>query len=305
MGDGTEQNPYTREDVLSFIKENGEKAEGLNLAGKTFEAGIDLRGCDLTGINLKGAIFQFAPRKVLINKGINLDSDEFTGAENIGALFSNAHLERADLRNTKVDKAFLSGTHLEGVQISGSNIYEAAITRAEWGNYKIGEEINKQFHLAEYQYRSLKQRYSNAGMYDVAGEFYFREREANRQLVQAELADSFKPAIIWKLIWLWIYKVLCGYGEKTFRVVVWATSIVFGVALVYFFICADWHLSSFFRCLYFSSASFISLGYGNWIDKNWINIDSDWIKGIGVAEAFAGSFLMALFLVTFTRKMIR
>jgi len=60
MGDGTKENPYTREDVLRLIKENGGKAEGLDLSGKTFEDGIDLRGLDLKGIMLEESCLHFA-----------------------------------------------------------------------------------------------------------------------------------------------------------------------------------------------------------------------------------------------------
>ncbi len=44
MGDGTIENPYTREDVLKLIEENNGKTGGLNLSGKTFESGINLKG---------------------------------------------------------------------------------------------------------------------------------------------------------------------------------------------------------------------------------------------------------------------
>ncbi len=37
MGNGTEENPYTREDVLKLIEENGGTAKGLDLLGKAFE----------------------------------------------------------------------------------------------------------------------------------------------------------------------------------------------------------------------------------------------------------------------------
>lgn len=49
-----------------------------------------------------------------------------------------------------------------------------------------------------------------------------------------------------------------------------------------------------------SAASFTALGYGSWASQ-----PSVWAKGIGAAEAVIGVFMMALFLVTFTRKMVR
>ena len=57
MGDGTKENPFTREDVLRLIEENGGKADGLDLSEKVFEGGIDLSGLNLKGIILDGASF--------------------------------------------------------------------------------------------------------------------------------------------------------------------------------------------------------------------------------------------------------
>ena len=53
MGDGTKENPYTREDVLRLIEENGGKAERLDLSRKIFEDKINLRELHLEGIILK------------------------------------------------------------------------------------------------------------------------------------------------------------------------------------------------------------------------------------------------------------
>ncbi len=55
MGDGTKENPYIREDVLRLIKENGGKAEGLDLSERKFVETIDLSGLDLSGIKLRKA----------------------------------------------------------------------------------------------------------------------------------------------------------------------------------------------------------------------------------------------------------
>ena len=51
------EKPLTREDVLRLIEANGGTASGLDLSGKTFEAGIDLRGLNLELIILENARF--------------------------------------------------------------------------------------------------------------------------------------------------------------------------------------------------------------------------------------------------------
>ena len=49
------------------------------------------------------------------------------------------------------------------------------------------------------------------------------------------------------------------------------------------------------------AASFTALGYGNWAPEpqGWAG------RVLGAGESFMGVFMMALFLVTFTRKMTR
>ena len=83
MGDGTKENPYTREDVLKLIEENGGTARSLDLSGKVFEAGIDLHDFDLKGIVLKDVQFPV----------------HFEGEKLVGAKFDGADLTGADLRN--------------------------------------------------------------------------------------------------------------------------------------------------------------------------------------------------------------
>ena len=84
MGDGTEQNPYTREDVLKLIEENGGTAEELDLSDKTFAPGIDLSKLDLKGIVLNGTTFP---------------------PGNVGAILSHAHLEGAEFINARLEGA--------------------------------------------------------------------------------------------------------------------------------------------------------------------------------------------------------
>jgi hypothetical protein len=46
--------------------------------------------------------------------------------------------------------------------------------------------------------------------------------------------------------------------------------------------------------------SFTSMGYGSWLEAS-----DALVKGIGAFESFIGVFSIALFLITFVRKMTR
>jgi hypothetical protein len=114
-----------------------------------------------------------------------------------------------------------------------------------------------------------------------------------------ELAKSVLPRKPLHWAWSKLLSILCGYGERPMRALVSAIVIVFGLATIYF-AAGALKPNTFLDSLYYSAVSFTALGYGGWAPQ-----PSGWIKGLGVVESFVGVFMMALFLVTFTRKMTR
>jgi len=374
MGNGTEENPFTREDVLRLIKENGGNAEGLDLSGKYFEDGIDLHGLDLKGINLIEANLESANLIDAQLKGAKLVGTNLTGVQLLGAQLEGADLSEANLRGTNLmntnlkkadlwfailegadlSKANLEGidatktdlrkADLEGACLEGANLLEANLegARLMWANFKRAdlesanlkgvdfwranlEGVNLDFTFLEEArlssakfsydtkldnvrwikyvltdertgdlkfvidtYRRLKIWYTEHGMYDIAGKFFYREMEAKRK------ARSWKTEPHLKL-WSWLMRLLCGYGENYERVVVSALVIIFGLAVVYVY--GGLNLA---YAIYFSAVSFTALGYGSWADT-----PIGWVQGVGATESFLGVFMMALFLITFFRKMTR
>ncbi|MBI2328614.1 MAG: pentapeptide repeat-containing protein [Chloroflexi bacterium] len=202
MGDGTKDNPYTREDVLKLIKEHGGIAEGLNLSGKTFETGIDLRGPDLTGVIFKAAYLWDAHfervnlteshlEKAFLSRA-HLEEANLIDAHLEGADLMDAHLKGANLSRAHLEKAYLWDAHLEGANLWRAHLEGADLVNAEfspetrleetdWGNFILGEEKTDSFSLAADTYQRLKQWYTAAGMSDIADKFSFREMEAKRK----------------------------------------------------------------------------------------------------------------------------
>ena len=374
MGDGSIKNPYTREDVLKKIEENGGTTKGLDLSQREFERGIDLHGLNLeriilTRANLREARLEEANLRYAHLEGVDLrdthleradlrntrsqearlrraqlQEANLTRAHLESAILRWAHLdathlryiylERADLRDTYLERADLRNAHLQEVRLQHAQLQEANLTRANlqganlhetefsddtkfvrvyWGDYVIGEEKKQQFLRAADVYRRLKTWYTSAGMYETAAEFYYREMEATRKYIQFLIHDQSKKSKsgkqstpflltqkrLMQLVRLWIYKLTCGYGEKPWRVVASAAAVIFGLAAAYYF-WGSFSSSSFWDILYYSAASFTALGYGQWAPQ-----PTGWAKGIGAAEAVIGVFMIALFLVTFTRKMRR
>lgn len=380
----TEEKILTRRDVLKLIKERNNTAKGLDLSGAVFEAAIDLRKLNLSGIILKGANLSgpyppgvvdwkaFASRQGVWGtnspdlysarleeanlfeahlegadlafvhlegallasanlKGACLDFAHLEGADLSDAHFEEAelwcanlqearlyetHLEKANLSEANLKEAKLFYTHLEGARLSDAHLEGADLSDAhlegaylhgarfsldtrledvDWGNYILAEEKDSEhphFDMAEKVYRRLKQWYTNAGMYDIAGKFFFRERTARRKALKWR--PNPLPRIRQTLYWL-----LCGYGERPWQVFASATVVLFCLARVYFAI-GTLTPNTFLNSLYYSAVSFTALGYGSWAPQ-----PTGWVKGLGAVEAFVGVFMMALFLVTFIRKMTR
>lgn len=336
MGDGTKENPLTREDVLRLIEENGGTAEGLDLSEKVFEAGIDLSGLELNEIILDGTKLDEANLERAILAGANLQRASLCGANLQGVKCGGI-----DLRN-----AILIGTDLRGANIAGADMRGALFLSVEfnrdtdfinvnWGSkHCVPRWIEC---TAERTYRELKNWHNEAGMYNVAGDFFYREMTAKRNLFWLGTSEErpiiwlpdrgfllagksrseylrehlrpFKPKELLKAIfpkkpfhWAWskFLSLSCGYGERPLRVIGLAASILLVSTLIYFIIGSVWEWQAFWNSLYFSAVSFTALGYGSWLQ-----VTNDWIRGIGAFESFIGVFMIALFLITFVRKMTR
>jgi uncharacterized protein YjbI with pentapeptide repeats len=121
--------------------------------------------------------------------------------------------------------------------------------------------------------------------------------------LRASWRQLWKPAV--SFVWYLVLEVLCGYGERIGRVVIAGVLVMVTMALVYLRLGqltepTGGAVTSYWHALYFSTCSFSSIGYAAFSPNA-----SGLTKWLGVAESFTGNFLLALFLVTFTRKLTR
>ena len=332
------EKPLTREDVLKRIEEHG-SPEWLDLSHRKFEEGVDLSGLDLHkiilndthlfravfngsnlyGANLNNADLQYAKFNSLNSepanlhfaqlKGAHLENAEFRNADLSGAEFYGsieksytiAHLDNTDLRGaklflTKFEPCFFYGTKLEGIFLHGVDVKSALhLDEANWGSYVIGEEKSGDFYSAVHYYRRLKVWYTQKGYSDIAGEFFYREMEARRKDLKSRVKPWHKDRVVLELS-----NLVFGYGERPWRVVRFGILILLIFALGYFTLDSAREWRFFGDSLYFSAVSFTALGYGSWLQ-----VTNDWVKALGAFESFIGVFSIALFLITFVRKMTR
>jgi hypothetical protein len=197
---------------------------------------------------------------------------------------------RTNLRRANLQRADLSWADLRRARLAGASLRDAILEDIIWGDYVLGDEMAGCLDGAAY--RALKQHHAEAGMYAIAGQFHYREMEARRKLAWKERRLPYA-------LTMYALRFLYGYGERPERVIAWAAAVVFGLALVHWLVGTV--SGGFLDALYYSAVSFPALGYGHWAPEpqGWAG------RFLGAGESFVGVFTMALFLVTFTRKMTR
>jgi uncharacterized protein YjbI with pentapeptide repeats len=280
-------------------------------------SGAHLKKAYLMRAHLEGANFSGAHLE-----GAFLEDADLTGARLVNAHLKAANLQRADLRGANLHRGHLqqanfnyanlrgpetnlSKADMEGARLYGADLFQANIEGVNWGSGQIlGEELlykeeeneEKRLELikeAASVYRNLRLWHNNQGMYDLAGEFFFREMTAKRKALKWRVKPAHKA-------WSLFVSITCGYGERPLRAIVWAASVIVGLGIIYFLIGAEWQLTAFGNSTAFSAMSFTSMGYGSWLEAS-----EALTKGIGAFESFIGVFTIALFLITFVRKMTR
>ena len=147
-------------------------------------------------------------------------------------------------------------------------------------------------------YNQLKQLQKTHGYYGRAGDFYFREMHCRRMALPKEKYG--------KRLWEWFKEEALGYGEKP-----WNMLKVIGITIgtfaffPYFFwnciqntggACTQWDI---LKSLYFSTVTFVTLGYGDFAPIN------NCARIVTSIEGLLGVVFVALFVVALGRKIIR
>lgn len=198
-----------------------------------------------------------------------------------------------------------------------------------------GEKRESALKIAEGTYRRIKYSLTNEGAYEKAGIFFIREREMQRKI----LKNSFKSKEKCKIIQMKRFQddaltrqmslllfLLClkeylgprikfwretfhywlgGYGERPVQVLSWSGIVIAIFSIIYYI--ADHFLPleglspsmGSMNYLYFSVVTFTTLGFGDiWPDHLYLRL-------ITASEALIGAFLMAYFVVSWARKVMR
>jgi len=244
--------------------------------GVTFEGDVDLRMKSLAkGVDLREI-------RVLSGSKLSLRVNN-----NIGIIsFKRACLESAYL-DIELEKSIL-------IDFTDTLLKNTKIIKRQIEDH-ILQEKKKEFSTAQEIYLLLKNNFQSIGRYEDENWAFKREKDMERKC-----NCHFKTLHRW--IWSCFLNGIFGYGIQPFKVIMSAILII--TLFAFFFMTSGISnvgieqitSNNFFDCIYFSTITFTTLGYGDFRP----------LEGLGRilagSEAFIGAFMMALFVYTFARR---
>lgn len=258
-------------------------------------AGADLSNADLTAANLKKANLTGAS----LHKA-NLASADLEETHLLRCDLSDARLWHALIQDANLAEANLQEADFLKAAISGVKLWHAKLDKAKFltmhsfvGKMPIDEKGTLSTREA---YRNLKQYFVANGRYDDASWACFKERQMERRYLLENKKLSYIPSLF--------MAVLCGYGEKPYRVIVSSLVIIFSYSVIYaaleiLKVPVDVSSSGFkfWDYIYFSIVTFTTVGFGD-LTPRMIPL----FQMLAGSEAFIGAFMMGLFVFTLARK---
>jgi len=266
---------------------------------------FNLKNADLSHINL-------------VNKG-STEGYSLTNSDLYKANFEGSHCFKLNLSGSSLMKANFDNANLHFADLRGCNLLGAKFKNAKLENVLWDSEIIQEqqarlsdseeeqidlYQQSEEIYRNLRKICEEDGLFETAGNFFQSEMKMRRKQMPR---NSMKRAIS-KIV-----EFSCGYGELPFRIIMLSFIIIAFFAFVFFLSGLQMgsevislsnsttsyeFVFNFLNSLYFSVITFTTLGYGD-------------ILPIGISKLFAsiealmGGFILALFVVTFVKKMTR
>ncbi len=302
--------PNTQEDIKwkdGFYNNNPDVKDLLELRAKLNKSmdNFNLSNVNLANINL-------------VNKNSN-HGYKLINSDLYKANFENAHCFKLNLSGSSLMKANFNNANLHFVDLRGCNLLGVNFEHTKLENIiwdkdiiqeqKANKSIDKDEKLDLYQqseeiYRNLRKTSESDGLFETAGLFFQKEMKMRR----LQMPQNSLKRVISKIV-----EFSCGYGELPFRIIFLSFLIIIFFSIVFFVTGLQSNeyiiklstsyttyenIGNFLNSLYFSVVTFTTLGYGDILP---IGIS----KLFAAIEALLGGFILALFVVTFVKKMTR
>ncbi len=259
-------------------------------------AAADLSGANLTAANLKGANLT----------GVNLKKADLASID-----FDETHLLKCNLSGARLWSAVIKDSNLAEANLQESDFLKATFSNVKFWHAKlhnakfitrnsfVGKNPidEKGLLSASEAYRNLKQYFIANGRYDDSSWAHFKERQLERRQLFKGKKLLYLPSLIMAL--------LCGYGEKPYRVIVSSAALVFIYSIIYSVLdilkASSEHASvngfNIWDYIYFSIVTFTTVGFGD-LSPKMVPL----FQMLVSSEAFVGAFMMGLFVFTLARK---
>jgi len=250
----------------------------------------DLEGSDMVGANLSDCDFTHC----------NIKKSDLTKASLL-----NARLWSSDLTDANLTESDLSGADMWSAKLYNVKLWHTLLTGAKSitrmsfsGGSKAFDNamINEAGALsAEESYRDIKQYFISNGMYNDASWASFKEKTMERLALKKKGDWNYLPSLF--------MNILCGYGEKPYRIILSALLTIITFALLYFSLNTversgdPSYIFRWYDYLYYSTITFTTVGYGDFVPRA-----HPICRLLAAAEAFSGVFVTGLFIFTLARK---
>ena len=317
---------YLREANLKGARMERANLEKANLIGANLQ-GVRIRDSNMQKVRLEDADLQGANMRHADLRWSNLKRAKLTKADLKDANLREAYLKNADmggayLKRTNFEYAFLGGVNFQNAilnqgnlkysefneksNLRGVDLYNCKLDYSTLKNAHnkldkvIIQERKNKYSEAMDVYLDLKNYFRTEGRYDISGEYFYREKIMERKLYYN--SNKFSDKVKWFISLL--YSALCGYGEKPYRVILSSLVIIFIFGTIFWASNGittnmDYNIK-WYDNYYFSVVTFTTLGFGD------IHPCSHFFfKLCTMIEAFMGAFMIALFVLTFGRRLIR
>ncbi len=230
-----------------MAKDREEQEKKISLVGAGLPCQfVDKEGkrCEILALSLADYCWEHHPDKAgyrseildRAQQGENLEKFLLTYVD-----FSKANLTRANLQGVCLGHADLRGAVLWHADLRGACLFEAKMAGADLRSVSlqdavlsratvydekgfIKQEREKKFEEASIVYRNLKNNYREAGMYPESGEAFYKEMRAKQK-------HHWKSKKIGRWTGLYLMNLICGYGERPWRVILFSLGLIAFCAL--------------------------------------------------------------------------
>ncbi|MBN1353824.1 MAG: two pore domain potassium channel family protein, partial [Candidatus Omnitrophica bacterium] len=164
------------------------------------------------------------------------------------------------------------------------------------GRYFDSCQINERGLMsAEEAYQDLKKYFISNGKYVDASWASFKEKTMEKMLLKKKRNLAYLPSLL--------MDILCGYGEKPYRVILSSAAIISVYAFLFLALnSVTYAQSSSYKLaigdyIYYSIVTFTTVGYGDFVPR-----PSSLFRLLAASEAFVGAFMIGLFIFTLARR---